>query len=94
MAKKIDIEEELKQIKNTQPSILKCSHNMARRIRARSLFLQDLNILTELSKYRIIPSDRIPDHIIFFCDKNEKVLRMLNLAEQEKQKRPIIIGGN
>lgn len=94
MPKKLDIDKELEYIKTKQPSILKCSYNMARRIRARASELRDLNVLTFLSKLRIIPSDRIPDHIVFFCDENERVLRMLNLAEQKRDKRPIIIGEN
>lgn len=94
MDKKIDPLEEIERRKTTQPSILKCSYKMARKIRSESPHLRDLNILTYLSKLNIKPSDRIPDHIVFLCDERGATLRMINLAEQEKHKKPIIIGEN
>ena len=96
MTKKINnIDKEIKRLKTQKPTILKCSYNMARRIKKESptASLFDPTIPTFLKNIKITPSDRIPDHIIFLCDEKGDTLRMVNLREKGRDPRKIIIPG-
>jgi len=92
MGEKIeDINNELDRIEKQRPEVLKCSFNMAKKIRKASSKTMNFSILNQLKKLTIIPSDRIPDHIIFLCDKRGSVLKMINLTEIKATKRIISI---
>jgi len=92
---KTDIDKEIKRLKTQKPAIMKCSHNFARRIKKESPMasLFDPTISTFLKRLKIIPSDQIPDHIIFLCDEKGDTLRMVNLRERKMDPRKIIIPG-
>ena len=93
--KEINIDKEIERLKTQKPAILKCSYNMARRIKkeAPTASLFDPTISTFLKRLKITPSDRIPDHIIFLCDEKGDTLRMVNLREIGRDPRKIIIPG-
>jgi len=92
MGKKIiDIDNELDRIAKQRPEALKCSFNMAQKIRKASSRTLDSRMLNKLKGLTILPSDRIPDHIIFLCDKHGSVLKMINLTETKAIKRIISI---
>jgi len=95
MTKKINnIDKEIERLRSQKPAILKCSHNLARRIKKekRTTLINPL-VKEFLRDLKIIPSDRIPDHIIFLCDKKGDTLRMVNIQER-REPGPIILPGN
>jgi len=96
MDKKIDnIDKEIKRLKTQKPAILKCSYNIAKQIKkeAPTASLFNPMLSTFLKGLKIIPSDRIPDHIIFLCDEKGDTLRMVNLQERGGDPRKIIVPG-
>lgn len=95
MKPKTDINKEIERLKTQRPAILKCSYNMARRIKKESptASLFDPTISTFLKNIKIKPSDQIPDHIIFLCDEKGDTLRMVNLQERGRDPKKIIMPG-
>lgn len=82
MGKKIDIDNEIDRMKKQKPEILKCSFNMAKKIKKESSRLLNPTISDQLKRLTIMPSDHIPDHIIFLCDKHGSALKMINLLDK------------
>ena len=82
--KDIDIDDVLSKIKTATPAVLKCSYNFARKLKRKTHRMINPQISLYLSGLKIQPSDRIPDHIVFLCDKKGNTLRMINLTQPPK----------
>lgn len=93
MKPKTDIDKEIERLKTQKPAILKCSYLLAKKIKKEGPMASLLNPMVHdfLKGLKIIPSDRIPNHIIFLCDEKGDTLRMVNLREREADPRKIIV---
>jgi len=89
----IDITDIKESLKAAKPAILKCSYNFARKIKKEKHRITDPRISRFLSTLQIKPTDKIPSHLIFLCDKHGNTIRMINLTTPAKTKaeKPIII---
>jgi len=75
-------EEAMKRMAEVKPSILKCSFNTGRKIKKQAPGAP-FNVQSDLASMKIVMDDKIPDHIIFLCDKKGDILRMANLKVPE-----------
>ena len=92
---KTDIDKEIERLKTQKPAILKCSRFLAKKIKKEAPMASFLDPMVHafLKGLKIIPSDRIPDHIIFLCDEKGDTLRMVNLQERGGDPRKIVVPG-
>lgn len=75
-------ERAMEHMRETAPSMIKCSYNTGRRIQGK-MSGAPMTVISDFSRMKIVMSDQIPDHIILMCDKDGSVLRLVNLKKPE-----------